>query len=107
MVVLKKFVIPFGLLLVQQLAAAQFKVTFVVTLPVYQKPDDGVYLAGSFNNWNPGNENFVLKNVGDQQRITLELPKGRHEFKLTRGSWDKVECADGGKAIGNRVIALE
>jgi predicted alpha/beta superfamily hydrolase len=35
------------------------------------------------------------------------LNSGSHEFKLTRGSWDKVECKKDGSDIQNRQIHVE
>jgi hypothetical protein len=107
MFVLKKPALSFLFLQIQLFAAAQYKVTFVVTqLPSYNS-NEKIYVAGSFNNWNPGNEKFALTTSGNQRKITLDLVKGRHEFKFTRGNWQKGECLEGGASMGNRMIVVE
>lgn len=108
MVVLKKTTVSLAFLLLRLFAVAQYKVSFVVTqLPSYQLANDRIYLAGSFNKWNPHDENFVLNVSGGQRKITLQLPKGQHEFKFTRGSWERAECDKDGVPVGNRTIAVE
>ena len=40
---------------------AQYSVRLVVT-DVATKKNDDIYVAGNFNNWNPKDENYKLKN---------------------------------------------
>lgn len=86
---------------------AQYKVTFRITrLPDYHKPADFLYLAASFNNWNPAQESAKFKSVSGVYSLELSLPKGKHEFKVTRGTWASVEAADGGASVDNRVVEV-
>lgn len=66
---------------------------------------DSFYVAGSFNGWNPGVENFrFLKKDG---RLTLDIKLNSGdvaEFKITRGSWQKCEADASGAAVSNRVV---
>jgi 1,4-alpha-glucan branching enzyme len=50
-----------------------------------------VFLAGSFNNWDP--KAIALKHNGDgNYEATLSLPPGRHEYKFViNGSWQNDE----------------
>jgi Glycogen recognition site of AMP-activated protein kinase len=51
-----------------------------------------VFLAGSFNNWNPSNEQFVLKDDdGDGMwSITVKLVPGSYQYKFViDGTWYK------------------
>jgi tetratricopeptide (TPR) repeat protein len=68
-----------------------------------------LYVAGSFNNWNPADKNYQLKRVNYfRTEITIRnLPKGRYIFKLTRGSLRSVESTVEGKDIPNRVVDLQ
>ncbi len=70
---------------------AQYKVRFIVQeklAPVH----DSIYIAGEFNNWNPGDRKYLLKQVDSVHKsITLILPIGLCEFKFTRGTWLKVQ----------------
>ena len=67
-------------------------------------PADSVYIAGSFNVWNPGNPDYRLTRGGDgEYAITLpESVRGPIEFKFTRGSWEKVEVDSAGGGVANR-----
>lgn len=83
-----------------------FKVTFVVEVPTYTPFDDDVYIAGTFNNWNPKDERYKLERAGEVYTITLEL-NGPIEFKFTRGSWETVEKGQKGQEIPNRVLNVD
>ena len=108
MVVLMKAGFCFSFLLFQFLSVAQFRVTFAVTrLPSYHILSEKIYLAGNFNNWNPGDEKMVLQSSGNRQTITIELPKGRYEYNFTRGDREKVECHEGGSPVAHRIINIE
>jgi predicted alpha/beta superfamily hydrolase len=85
---------------------AQYKVRFVVRLPEGHKAGEPVYLAGSFNRWNPGEEKMKLSASGGQSGITIELPKGMFEYKFTKGSWEKVEVSKDGGAVENRKVEV-
>jgi predicted alpha/beta superfamily hydrolase len=95
------------LLLLVYASTAQHKVTLeVVSLPAYHKGGDPVFVAGSFNNWLPASEEYRFKQgASGRYAIELRLPAGRHEFKLTRGSWPQGEygTTDG---IPNRVLTI-
>ncbi len=96
------------LLLAHLASNAQHKVQFVLKrVPAYHKATDSIYLAGSFNRWNPKNKNFSLVCRDENSGITIDLPKGMFEYKFTLGSWDDVESGNGGAAIENRLITIE
>ena len=71
------------------------------------KPQDDIYVAGSFNNWNPKDEKYKLKPFGTSRRAILlkDIPAGKYEFKFTRGV-DKWETTAKGEDIPNREINL-
>lgn len=86
---------------------AQHRVTLrVKQLPSYHKAYDPVFIAGSFNNWNPGQKEAQLHKENGAYFLTLSAPAGRHEFKITRGSWETVESGDNGFPTENRVIEV-
>lgn len=89
-----------------QLAIALFLFTFVsaqVTLKINSFPtntpsDAVIYFAGSINNWNPGNTNFIMQSDGlGSKLIVIPEGVGTVSYKFTRGSWATVE----GNATGN------
>ncbi|MEI7435556.1 MAG: glycogen-binding domain-containing protein [bacterium] len=60
------------------------KVSFKITT----KPGSNVFVAGSFNNWDP--EQLQLRDNPDsgEYKVTLPLPQGRHEYKfIVNGEW--------------------
>jgi predicted alpha/beta superfamily hydrolase len=90
-----------------QLSFSQEKITFLVKQLSALHSTDHLFIAGNFNNWNPGNENFEFaKNNDGIAKITFQLPAGNYEYKFTRGSWDKVETSTNGKGISNRILQV-
>ncbi|NLB59881.1 MAG: hypothetical protein GX806_02195 [Lentisphaerae bacterium] len=65
-------------------AAAAKRITFQVTA----SPKSSVFLAGTFNNWDP--RRHQMKDIRDTGKysITLMLAKGEYEYKFViNGSW--------------------
>src|SRR5258706_7967122 len=77
------------------------------TLPAYHPSGSDIYVAGSFNGWNPQDKNYRFQKTdkGDYY-IDLKLADGKHEYKITRGGWDNAECKKGGGFSSNRVLAI-
>jgi predicted alpha/beta superfamily hydrolase len=80
----------------------------ITSLPPYHPSGSNIYAAGSFNGWNPQDENYKFQhdNSGNYF-LDLKLDKGSYEYKITRGDWDKVECKTGGKGLANRILKIE
>jgi len=84
-------------------AGAQLTVR-LARVPAGTAADSGVYIAGNFNGWNPGNPAYRLATDGSGA-YALTLPaevRGPIEFKFTRGSWETVEVDSAGRAVENR-----
>lgn len=86
---------------------AQYTLRLVID-KVATKPLDDIYLAGSFNNWNPADPNFKLKPFGNNRKaiVLKDLAPGKYQFKFTRGSWQKGETTSKGVEIENREVDL-
>jgi len=57
-----------------------------------------LFLAGNFNNWNPADTAWELHPGGSgSYTIAKDLPKGIYQYKVTKGSWQKVECKPMGR----------
>lgn len=70
--------------------------------------EDSIYVAGSFNNWDPGNEKYRLTKVNGNFSIDIPaLETNIQSFKFTRGNWQKTETTETGKDIDNRIVKLE
>lgn len=85
---------------------AQHTVTIKIqSLPQYHSPGSDIFIAGSFNGWDPQNEAYRLnKDSRGNYFIKFSLVDGSYEFKLTRGGWETVECKTNGASIDNRVL---
>ena len=94
------------LLMILGFLAMEAQVTFIIdSLPAYTPPEDELYIAGSFNGWNPGDINNKLDtNDEGLWEITLDgFSDGLTiDFKFTRGDWSKVEKGPNGEEINNR-----
>ena len=89
-------------------------VTLSVVVPSSTPASDAIYIAGTFNRWDPGPEqsgtdgldhDLGLTAMGDGKwKITLQLsPSDTIEYKYTRGSWETVEKGAEGEEIPNRL----
>lgn len=103
---MKKLPVFIALFLVScQLWAAE--ITMIVTsLPGNTPPGDSIFVAGNFNEWNPGNPVFSLQpNTNGHPQIVI-TGSGNIEFKFTRGSWQKVEGNAAGGYLPNRIFTF-
>lgn len=82
--------------------------TFIAgSIPANTPPDESLYIAGSFNDWQPGNPDYIMhKNAQGKWEITLDsLAEGTTiMFKFTLGSWETVEKGANGEEIPNRTF---
>lgn len=77
----------------------------VSSLPANTPPDSDIYLAGTFNDWDPANADYILQEVSAGTfELTLTVDPGTYEFKFTRGSWPTVEGTAQGGFRPNRQI---
>lgn len=86
----------------------QHTVQFIISsLPAQNPTDSNLFVAGSFNGWNPQDKNFRFqKEANGNYFMKTKLSDGDYEFKITKGSWDKVECNKTGSGIPNRSFKL-
>lgn len=78
----------------------------ILNLPSEPRTLD-LYMAGSFNNWNPADEKFMFQRKGTGQfYIEFSLPAGNYEYKITRGSWKETECNADGTDRPNRTLKV-
>lgn len=78
---------------------------FLVELPGQGiSQDSAVYIAGSFNGWNPKDENYRMARE-DSRHYKLDVPvfaNKEYEYKYTLGGWEQVEKTPEGMDTGNR-----
>src|SRR5258706_550040 len=86
----------------------QYKVKLEVKQPSTIHAVDKIFIAGSFNNWDPSlKENSFNIYQNGSGNYEMQLPAGNYEYKFTRGSWDRVECLADGKDASNRTLLLQ
>jgi len=87
------------------LLAGCYDMTVQVTgLPGNTPPAESIYISGNFNNWDPGDPNYILhKNRDSVYEVKLPKGFGDIEYKFTRGDWSTVEKDPCGFEISNRV----
>jgi len=92
------------LLLVAFGASAQL-ILKVITVPAGTPADADLYVAGSFNNWKPDDPDYRLeRDAAGNYHTQLFPPAGPLAFKITRGSWTKVEGDGAGGFRNNRRV---
>jgi len=97
----------FLLLFVAADTSAQYTLQIkIITTPSLHQ-DDGVFVAGNFNKWNPGDNKYTFSKENGSLVLQIKnLPAGNYEYKFTRGNWQKVESTISGIGTANRTIAL-
>lgn len=96
--------ILFIILIYTSTVSAQYTVTIKLQAVPYSHNRETVYAAGSFNGWNPADDNYKLSAANSLSKI---LNAGKYEFKFTRGAWDRVECNNLGADIANHTIEIK
>ncbi|HEX5654922.1 MAG TPA: alpha/beta hydrolase-fold protein [Chitinophagaceae bacterium] len=105
---MQKIIISFVFIFLAHFLQAQQNVLLMIRkLPADHPKDSAIYIAGSFNGWNPRDERYKLNYGAHGYTIEFSLQKGNYEYKFTRGGWDKVECKKDGSPLENRVLKLE
>lgn len=95
-----------ALLLIPVWGCSQQRVTLIVdSLP--KKTGVKYFLAGNFNMWNPGDTSFRFHIEKNRYVISISLPKGHYEYKITRGNWQTVEEHADFKPMDNRILDLQ
>ena len=66
-----------------------------------------IYVTGNFNNWDPGEEIYIME-LGSDSNYYITLPPGfgSVEYKFTRGDWTTVEKGICGEELDNRLSVL-
>jgi predicted alpha/beta superfamily hydrolase len=90
-----------ALVLVPALAQTTLRLTAV---PAATPTGQPIYVAGSFNNWQPGAVGYELVRQagGSYQLILPATVRGLQEFKFTRGSWATGEADATFQPVANR-----
>src|SRR5258708_3994891 len=105
---LKPFLIVLSLLVFTSVFSQYSFHIEIKSLPAYHPSNADLYVAGSFNGWNPRDEKYKFQRTNNGNYfINLKIDKGSYEYKITRGGWDKVECKKDGAGIENRSLIIE
>ncbi len=87
--------------------ASQQKIRIEInSLPANDPANSSIFIAGSFNSWNPQKKDYQFQKNEKGYFLEISLNTGSYEYKITRGGWDKVECTKDGKDVGNRILKV-
>ncbi len=77
-------------------------------MPKYYTPlNDDLYIAGSFNSWQPNDIRYKFQKVAtNTYKSTFSLPVGTYQYKITRGSWGNGESNADGSIMFNRNLVV-
>ncbi|QNH60899.1 alpha/beta hydrolase-fold protein [Hymenobacter sediminicola] len=97
-----------GALLFFPLFASAQAILRITKVPITTPPTDTLYVAGAFNNWSPASPAYrLVKKPDGTYQLTLPATlRGAIEFKITRGSWQRVETNAQNVGIENRRAEL-
>jgi predicted alpha/beta superfamily hydrolase len=94
-------------ILASQFAFSQHTVRFSISPLTGQSLPDTMFIAGSFNGWNPADKNYrVQRDANGNYFFESKFADALYEYKITRGSWARVECRKSGTDIQNRSFKL-
>ena len=101
---LRKMLLAGASLLALRGGAAKAQTTLRLAPGAAVQAGQKIYVAGSFNEWNPAAPGYALapRPDGSYQLTLPATVRGHQEFKFTRGSWDTSETAANGQALANR-----
>ncbi|MCJ8153985.1 alpha/beta hydrolase-fold protein [Chryseobacterium sp. SSA4.19] len=76
---------------------------------LYTEADDdrSIYITGNFNNWNPKDYRYKLKQSGNKNysiEIENHMLPDHIEYKFTKGGWENVELDSYGNISPNRKV---
>lgn len=74
------------------------------SVPKIRSADSSLYIAGSFNNWDPKHKSYKFISQPYGYSMDLMLDPGEYEYKITRGGWDKGETGKNGEGVSNRKL---
>jgi predicted alpha/beta superfamily hydrolase len=86
---------------------AQFTLRIEITATPAAHKEEGVFAAGTFNSWQPGDSNYLFKKENNLLVLQIKnLAAKNYQFKFTRHIWQKVESTSAGNDVENKIINL-
>ncbi|MDA3944482.1 MAG: alpha/beta hydrolase-fold protein [Bacteroidetes bacterium] len=99
---MKKYLFISVFMLLTSMHVLAQSTTVRVATPENTPEEAPIFMAGTFNDWQPHDEQYQLLIDADGYYVIVFEIIGHHSFKFTRGGWDKVETNASGQAIANR-----
>lgn len=89
------------------MASCKRVVIRVDSIPENTPNGQAIYVTGNFNNWDPGEEMYIMTLAADSNYyVTLPPGFGAVDYKFTRGDWTTVEKDICGGEISDRVLFI-
>ncbi len=101
---MKKYIGLIAALFVYCNASTQITITLSNSIKIPSQFSDSIFIAGNFNNWQPGDSAYKMNKLNDSlYQITINPGNiNLIEFKFTRGSWETGETLQNGAFRANR-----
>ena len=84
--------------------------SFNIEIRLTKAINDTLYLAANINGWNPGSEAYRFKKISPlYYSIAVPVEEEGYvlSYKITRGSWNKVEVAENGQDLNNHTAVIK
>ena len=99
-----KYLLYSGLIIITLSSCYKMRVE-VHHIPSNTPENADIYITGDFNNWDPGDEKYILKKFVDSiYFVDLPVGAGQLEYKFTRGDWTSVEKDNCGYEMENHSL---
>ncbi len=96
-------IILIGLITMKVQAQRGYSVQINLTVEAAAHTSEAIYITGNFNGWNPKDQAYTLQpNPGSHGAYSIvlhDIPAGILEYKVTRGSWQTLECSTTGRLL--------
>ena len=87
---------------------AQFNVQFIIKQYQHVQSTENIFFASNINNWQPNNGFFQFKKTDSTYQLYLKnIPAQIIAYKITKGSWQKVECGINKQNVDNRIADIQ
>ncbi|MCB0586169.1 MAG: hypothetical protein KDD06_12695 [Phaeodactylibacter sp.] len=87
---------------------AEDKESLTIRLATAEDSSEPVYIAGNFNGWKTGDDQYRMARVGPRAYTFVfegrSLLPGELEYKFHRGSWESAELDEHGNPAPNRMV---
>lgn len=104
---MKKYILFFLFIFIASLTFAKPTITLRLVLQS-ENSTYNYFFASNLNGWNPASNEFqfIKESTGFYELKIVNPNVELISFKITKGTWDLVECDESGKDVSNRIVEV-